>query len=164
MTEKKQERSGALLPRSIFFDPRSVVREMDRMVDELRREFGSWVVPHGWHGDWVESGMRMPPIDVRDRGTELEVVAEMPGVSKDAIEINLTPETLEISAEVKGEEKEDDEGYIRRERHYTSFYRRIPMPDGVIPEKSEAEMSDGILRVRIPKQAPAAKGHKLKVK
>lgn len=158
MNERRRERGGAL---AFVGGPRHLRRDLDEILDEMLEDFRSDLL-RGWYG-LTEGRARMPAIDVKDKGTEIEVVVEMPGVPKDAVEINMTDDALEISAEAKGEEKEEDEGYLRRERYYTSFYRRVPMPGGVRAEKGEAEMVDGILRIRIPKEA-GAKGHRIKVK
>jgi len=96
--------------------------------------------------------VREPTIDVQDKGVEFLVTAEIPGVSKDDVEIRATPNSLEIRAETRGEQETKDETYIFRERNYSAYYRSLPLPDEVVPEAVAATMKDGTLKVRLPKK------------
>jgi len=93
---------------------------------------------------------------------ELIITAEMPGVSKEDIKVNVYDNTIEISAKVKKEEKEEREGYIRRERRAGRFYRAISLPCEVDAKKAKATYKNGILEVRLPKVA-LEKGTYIKV-
>jgi len=91
-----------------------------------------------------------PSVDIKDEEGKIVVAADIPGVEKGDITINVKGDMLEITAEKK-EEKE--EGYIRRERSYRIFYRSIPLPAEVDKDKAEASLKDGVLKIEMPKLA-----------
>ncbi len=126
-------------------------REMDRMFDDFRHLF-RW--PRLWGtGRWpgVELGLRVPVMDVFEKEDEVVVKAEIPGMSKDDIEVNLTDSTLTLKGEKKREEEVKDEDYYRCERSYGSFSRTIELPAAVKTEQAKATFKDGVLEVRLPK-------------
>jgi HSP20 family protein len=114
--------------------------------------------------DWAET--RKPLVDIRDTGEELIIEAEMPGIQKENIDIQLTENSIEICGEMKTEEEEDEEGYFHQERRYTTCYRQVPLPSEVIPDKADATLEDGILYITLPKKKPAPKEkvHSVKIK
>ncbi len=77
----------------------------------------------------------------------------MPGVEKGDVTVNVRGDVLEITAEKKKEKEETGEGYVRRERAYSRFYRRIPLPSEVDPGKVDAALKDGVLQIEIAKSA-----------
>ncbi len=141
--------------------------EMDRWFDDARREFErAWT---SWPGALSTSlarfeGPRAPAIDVRDDGAELVVTAELPGVSKEDLEIRATADGLEIKAEAQGAREERDDGYVYRERSYAGFYRNLSLPANVAPEKVVATLENGVLEIRLPKQEPTPAPKAVKVK
>ena len=96
------------------------------------------------------------------------VHAELPGVAKDKIDVTLTKDGIEISAEtdVEKENKEKNFDFVVRERVYSHVYKQLAFPEEVIPEKAESTYKDGLLEVCVPKKttAPAPKKHKVAVK
>ncbi len=115
------------------------------------------------------SDIREPLLDVVDEGENLRVLAELPGVEKDKINLEVEDDSLTLSTEIRsGEKKEEkDKGYYFHERSYQSFYRKIPLPAEVIADKASAEYRDGVLEVRLPKKTPSRpgkKGFKVQVK
>jgi HSP20 family protein len=96
-------------------------------------------------------------LDLADNGKEYVVTAELPGITKEDLNVEVTENSIEISSEKKTEENEEEEGYVRRERRYSNFYRSIPLPDSVIPGKADAELKEGILTVKLPKAKPDEK-------
>jgi HSP20 family protein len=104
------------------------------------------------------------PIDIKEREDELIIEAEIPGIKKENIEINLTENSLSIKAEKKEKKEEKEEGYLHRERSYFGFHRVISLPVAVIPEKAKASYQDGILRIVVPKkEKKEVKGVKVKI-
>ncbi|MFQ5911469.1 MAG: Hsp20/alpha crystallin family protein [Thermoplasmata archaeon] len=143
--------------------PASMMSEIDRMLDDFRTEFESifWKSP-------TETTMmrRSPLLDLADLGDSYEVTAEIPGVPKDKIEINVSEGDLEISAKSESEEKKEGKEYISREISYRSYYRKLALPEDVVPEKAKAKNIDGILKIELPKKTPKkkAEAHRLKIK
>jgi HSP20 family protein len=105
-------------------------------------------------------------MDVRDNGKEYIVEAELPGITKNDIDIELTKNSVRIQGEMRREEEKDEEGYYRRERSYSSFYRHMPLPEEVRPDKADATFNNGILEIKLPKEKPTVKEktHKITIK
>lgn len=139
--------------------PWTVLSDMDRVFDDFRSEWESLLLaPRSPTAEMV----RQPLVDLVDAGNEYLVKAEIPGIRKEDLKIEVTADNLEISGETSVEEKEEDmeTGYIRRERRYSKFYRALPLPENVLTDKVEAELADGVLTVKLPKAAPPAKKSK----
>ena len=94
----------------------------------------------------------MPQIETFQRGDQFVVRADLPGMRKEDVDIELTDDALIIQGERREEHQEDREGYYRSERTYGSFYRLVPLPEGAIPESAKASFNNGVLEVTI--QAP----------
>jgi HSP20 family protein len=93
-----------------------------------------------------------PQIETFQRGDQFVVRADLPGMKKENVDIELTDDSLTIQGERRDEHEEDREGFYRSERSYGSFYRVVPLPEGAIPESAKATFHDGVLEVTI--QAP----------
>ncbi|MBN2067824.1 MAG: Hsp20/alpha crystallin family protein [Candidatus Diapherotrites archaeon] len=113
----------------------------------------------------IFSGIREPLVDVVDNGNSLQVIAELPGIDKKGLEVNVEDDSVDIKAELKQETKQEkkEEGYYCRERAYQSFYRKIPLPSEVMASKASAEFKNGVLTLNIPKKHPEPKGKGVKV-
>jgi HSP20 family protein len=93
----------------------------------------------------------MGAIDVRDADGEIVVKADLPGVKKDEVQIELSDSTLVIKGERKKEEEIKEEDYVRRERSYGSFSRVIGLSSEVNSDAVTATFKDGVLEVHLPK-------------
>jgi HSP20 family protein len=94
---------------------------------------------------------QVPYVDVIDREKDIVVTVDLPGVEKGDIRINVRDNTLEISAEKKAVRENEDEGYLRRERGYSRFYRAIRLPTPVDDSRAHASFNNGVLEVNLPK-------------
>jgi HSP20 family protein len=99
------------------------------------------------HVGWV------PEVEVQQNNGQFIVRADLPGLKKDDVKVELTDNLLTISGERKEEKEEKSEGYYRSERSYGSFYRQIPLPEGAKTDTASAEFTDGVLQITM--QAPA---------
>ncbi|MFB0559877.1 MAG: Hsp20/alpha crystallin family protein [Candidatus Lokiarchaeia archaeon] len=92
--------------------------------------------------------------DMQETDNEIIIIAELPGVKKEDININATEDTVEISADVETEKEEieKEREYISKERRYKKFYRSFKLAVEVIPENSKATYKNGILELRLPKK------------
>jgi len=97
------------------------------------------------HGLTRASEVWAPSIEVFERDGKLHVTADLPGMSKDDVRVELRDNSLIIDGERKQEKKEDREGYFVTERTYGNFYRVIPLPDDVNPDTARATFRDGVL-------------------
>lgn len=130
-------------------------REIDRFFEDFQHLF-RW--PRLWgRRRWPSAEMEigMPAVDVYEKDDEVVVKAEIPGMSKDDIEVNLTDTTLTIKGEKRKEEEVKQEDYYSCERSFGSFSRTIDLPATVKSEQAKATFKDGILEVRLPKTEEA---------
>jgi HSP20 family protein len=95
--------------------------------------------------------------DVMDEGDKYVIKAEMPGVKKDEIKLNVFDNSVEISAQHKEQEEEKKKNYLRKERSEISYYRTLPLPEKVVSDKTSAKLTDGVLNITIPKAVPTPK-------
>ena len=131
-------------------------RRFEEMMNRMFEEF--WGRPgrrplltSGERGEIVPAESRQPFIDVIETDKEVIATAEMPGLEKSDIKINLTEDRLEISAETKHEEKKEEKGYLYRERRSGSYYRAISLPSPVDADNSKASYKNGVLEIKMPK-------------
>ncbi|WP_417621988.1 Hsp20/alpha crystallin family protein [Parasphingorhabdus sp.] len=96
-----------------------------------------------------------PLVELRDKKDEYELVAEVPGMGSDDIEIKLSDSMLRISGEKTETHEEDGESFMFSERQYGSFERLIKLPNGIDDKKISADVKDGLLIVHIPKSPEA---------
>jgi HSP20 family protein len=139
------------------------IKDLDEVFDRMRREMdrGLWDPFSGFRDLPV---FREPRIDMMDMDDKVEIRADMPGIPKDKVEITFSDEGMEIKGEVEQEKKEEHKGYYHLERSSSSFYRRIALPDGIDPGKSEAAMQDGVLKIVLPKKEGPKEQKGIKVK
>jgi len=100
--------------------------------------------------------------DVRETDKEYIVEAEMPGLKKEDIMIDLNDDVLTIGVDMKEEKKEDNDGYIYRERRSGSFRRSFSVPD-IRNEDVKASYKDGILTIVLPKAEPGKKTRRIEI-
>jgi len=140
---------GALFPAfpfgKYFGSPFALIRELSGEMDNL------------FHGGFrgVKLETWAPAVDIQQCNGGLVVIAELPGLKKEEVKVEMTGDALVIEGERKLEHKEDHEGFHRWERNYGKFYRSIPLPEGAIIDQAKAELTDGVLKVTVP--VPAAK-------
>ena len=127
--------------------PSSMMREMDRMMDEFRADFDYSMVPSRF-----SSALRLPAVDIKDEGDRYTVEADLPGLGKEDVSVTIGEGVMEITAKKTEQKEESREDYIRRERGYMSFHRRLALPEDVDLEKVEAKLEDGVLRLALPKK------------
>jgi HSP20 family protein len=95
----------------------------------------------------VSEDIWTPQIEVFERDGKLIVRADLPGMNKDDVRVELRDDTLILEGERKEERKEDREGLFVTERTYGRFFRAIPLPEGVDPDKVRATFNDGVLEL-----------------
>ena len=152
--ESKREREKeAIAPLSM--------RNFDRIYDNFRRDlertFRPWSMT-SW--DWElpsifeERESRLALCDLVDRGDKYELQVEVPGIEKEKIDVKATRHSVEISGKQLEKTEEKAKNYLYNERSFRSFYRRIPVPEEIVPSKVNAKMNNGILNVELPKKTP----------
>ncbi len=141
-------------PREDWLSPFDEMRRtMDRMFDEFFRS-----TPLEAATTWA------PSVDLYEDGNDLVLKAEIPGVSKDDLDVTIEDGVLRISGETKREEKTEDKGYYCQERYYGSFHRQLPLPVAVKEDQAKATFKNGVLEVRLPKaEEEKPKGRKIEI-
>ena len=159
----KETEVKALTPHKSFLGLDRWERDMDRIMDDFvgRRLRSLW--PGRWLGAEGMNFSVPAAVDLYEDKDEIVVKAELPGMNKDNIEVNLTDHTLTIKGEKKKEEETKQENYYRSERSYGSFVRTLELPKEVYTDKVKANFKNGILEVRLPK-TEEAKVNEIKIK
>jgi HSP20 family protein len=163
MAEKtKEKETRSVAPWRPFMGLTGWERDMDRMLDDFfGRRTRLWWPERWFRADDME--VKPPIVDVFEEKDDIVVKAELPGMEKDNIEVNLTAHTLTIKGEKKKEDEIKEENYYRAERSYGSFLRTLDLPKDVRADKVKASFKNGILEIRMPK-TEEAKTKEVKVK
>lgn len=119
--------------------------ELKRIEERIASIFGGQFPVTG-------TNMNTPSVDIQQHGNEIIVTADMPGVDKKDIQINVRDDRiLEISAQKKMEKSEEEKaGFLRRERRYTGYYRSIMLPTLVDKSRAKASYNNGVLTMTLP--------------
>ena len=145
---------------------RQLSREMDRMMDSFfERGFGSLLRDSSTRDDeWQGLTLWTPQIDVQRRGDAIIVRADLPGVRKEDVQVEVQGDALILSGQRREEREEgaDDQDYRMFERSYGSFYRSVPLPPGTNPDEIQAVMRDGVLKITLP-LAESARPKKIRI-
>jgi len=141
-------------------------REMEEMRAELDNLFqatssGHRLLPAGGAGDRMLPALRGEfRVDVREHEDEVIVVADLPGVEKENVSLQLiNPRALEITSERSDEKEETAKGYYVRERMSGSMRRMVALPTDVMDENAKASFKNGVLEVRLRKMTLPARSH-----
>jgi HSP20 family protein len=138
---------------------------MQRMADEMDRMFDDFGLGRRWlRPSWGETGAAIwaPEVEVFQKNNELTIRADLPGLKREDVTVDITDNEVCIQGERKHEKEEEREGYYRSERGYGSFSRVIPLPEGAISEQAKANFKDGVLEITMP-APPASKGRRLEI-
>jgi len=131
-----------MFPFGRFFgmSPFAMMREFTDELDQMFRGSAPAAESQAW----------TPAIDVQRCNGSLVISAELPGLKKEDVKVEVTDDALTIEGERKQEHKEDHGGYHRWERSYGRFYRSIPLPEGAKGDQVKAELKEGVLKVSVP--------------
>jgi HSP20 family protein len=169
--ENRKERTGLArrepyVPTVLTGSPFSFMRRFSEQMDRLFGDFGfgrslapSFGGEVGRLAD-LESSLWSPQVEVLERGKQLIVRADLPGLTKDDIDVDITDDSIVIRGERRQEREENEEGYYRSERSYGSFYREIPLPEGVNASEANATFRNGVLEIAMPAPERQSRGRR----
>ncbi|HWQ32073.1 MAG TPA: Hsp20/alpha crystallin family protein [Blastocatellia bacterium] len=156
-------RGGGLSPRrsaglsTLMSDPFSM---MHRFAEEMDRIFENFGMGRSFFGrgmgqllpqrGGMMSSVWSPRIELFERDNKFCVRAELPGLNRDDVNVEVTDDALIIQGERRQESEENRQGLYHSERSYGSFYRAIPLPEGVNGDEAQATFRDGVLEVTMP--------------
>jgi HSP20 family protein len=152
MSDKMQRTLVPRGSRDPFATLRQITSDLDRMFDDWPSFRQPWFnrltasVPAPW----------FPKVDVFERDNQLVTRVDLPGMKKEDVAVEVIDGHLTLSGERKRENEEKKDQIYRAEREYGSFYRTIPLPDGVRLENIKATFADGVLEVSVPMSAAPA--------
>jgi HSP20 family protein len=132
------------------FEP-ALFNEMFSLTEPVEGTFPDLLTPFAF----LDRTSVYPYINVAEYKDEVQVVAELPGISKDDVKLQIHNGELTISGERKAPENAKESEWIRQEVRYGSFSRTIPLPKSVDGEKVSAEYTNGMLLITLPKQEAA---------
>jgi len=142
------------------FDPFADLTTLQQRVNRLFEE----VFPRSGRTG-LAVGTWAPSVDIYEQPEEIVIEAELPGLTKDNVSVNLENNLLTIQGERRLAHEDNRENYHRIERAYGSFLRSFTLPSHVNAEKIDAEFTNGVLRIRLPKREEAKPKHiEVKVK
>jgi HSP20 family protein len=146
----------AVLTANPFAIMRRLTEEMDRVFEGFlsfgRSRFGFPSLPElASHGmGELSRAAWSPPVEMFQRDGQLVVRADLPGLKKEDIKVEVINDILIVRGERKQEQEEKREGFYRSERSYGTFQRAIPLPEGVNTENVTARFQDGVLEITMP--------------
>ena len=129
----------------------SPLREMATAHNYFNRFFDNTFTNGGFDNSEFELTNWHPMVDIYDREGEIVIKAELPGLEKKDITIDVKDSVLTLKGERAYDNETKDEKYYRRERAYGKFQRSFTLPAGLDAEKIKADYKDGLLSVEIPK-------------
>ena len=126
-------------------------REMSDLRDRFNRMFGDMLYPATVENQEMSQWSWNPVVDIYDNDDSIVIKAELPGVDKKDISIDIQDRLLTLKGERSTDREVKEEKYFRRERSYGSFQRVFSLPVDVDAEKIEASYAHGLLKIEIPK-------------
>ena len=137
-------------------------KELSAIHERMNQLFDETFLPARASEAAPAAAMWSPAVDIYESGDEIVVKAEVPGIDRDAVAVEVKDGILTLRGERKFEKEESEENYHRIERSYGTFVRSFALPSSTDPDKVEAALRDGVLEVRIGKKEQA-KPRKVKV-
>jgi len=153
---RASQASSRGMPPAHRASPFGFMRRFSEEMDRLFEDFTGTDFPSLFGG--FGRGTSWPQIEMHQRDNQLVVCADLPGVSKDDVQIEIADGVLSITGERRHATESTEKGIHRSERSYGSFCRRIAVPEGADVEHANASFHDGVLEITIP-TPPAAMKH-----
>jgi HSP20 family protein len=132
--------------------PLTVIKRFGEEMERLFGDFGK-----GWSnsiGRDLGLNVWSPEVEMFEREGELVVRADLPGLTKGDINVQVADGGITIEGERRGQSEEKRDGFYHSERHYGKFYRRLPLPEGINPEEANATFRDGVLEITMAAPKP----------
>lgn len=156
--------------------PFALMRQFAEEMEQLSGESGQAGGAHarqqpqqqgatgGGSGTGPAPSVFAPQVDVVERGGQLVIRADLPGVDKGDVVVAITDDAVVIEGERRYEHEENEGGVYRVERAYGTFRRVVPLPEGVDAERATATFRDGVLEVSMPAPQASTRGRRLEIK
>src|SRR5205085_11602582 len=150
-TEIARRQGEGTAPRQPLWrdSPFRMLEQFATEVDSLFDDFG---IGRGWSRTPLRAGTQAwaPDVEMHQQNNELIVRADLPGMKKEDVSIDVTDSEITISGERRQQEESERGGVYRSERSYGSFCRTIPLPEGTMTDQAKATFKDGVLEIKMP--------------
>jgi HSP20 family protein len=120
-------------------------------------------VGFGGSQGFAEIASWAPQVETLTRDGQLIIRADLPGIDKDNVEVEIRDNSVILRGERREEHHEEREGFYRSERSYGSFYREIPLPVGVDTSTAKANFNDGVLEITMAAPESESRGRRLQI-
>ena len=138
--------------------PEHFIRTVNDEINSLlNRHFDSYFPEAAY---WEDNDKFSMPVEIADKGKEYAVCAELPGIKKEDLDIDIDKNFITINAEKKDENCVDEDSYKKSEFRYGSYSRTVYFPEEINIEKTEAKMDNGVLKITAPKMYMDKDSHK----
>jgi HSP20 family protein len=167
--QTRMAQRGSSRPSLFAMDPFEMFRMspfalMRRIMEDMEQQWGQLGMGRGGQGmPTTGSTFFSPPMEICEREGHLVVRADLPGLTKDDVHVEVTEEALTIEGERRAEHEEQQGGVFHSERRYGTFRRQIPLPEGVNAEQVTASFKDGVLEVSMPAPQRQARGRRIEI-
>lgn len=140
-------------------------RTLERFADEVGRIFEDFGLGRVWNR--VPGGSEpmawAPRVDVTQHDGQILIRADLPGMEKDDVRVNVAEGAVTIHGERHRTQEEERDGVYRSERNYGAFYRAIALPPGTAIDQAKASFKNGVLEIRLP-ATPGVQGRPLEIR
>src|SRR5213594_372948 len=143
------------------YGPFTMMRRFADEMDRMFEDFGFRSMQR-WGGSWGIERFS-PQVDIFERDGKLVLRADLPGMTKDDVKVEVTEDAVVIEGERKHEHEEKEEGVYRSERSYGRFHREIPLPEGVDTDSATANFKNGVLEVTLDASQAARNRKRLEI-
>jgi HSP20 family protein len=151
-------------------EQKSTLQKYTSQFEEMERMFNDFFQQRFFAPSWMPR-LKLPEltdvlasVDMYEKGDDLIIKAEIPGMKKEDISIDFAGDVVTISGEKKSEERTERKDYYRVERSFGTFSRKLHLPVEIQIDKATASFKDGVLEIRMPKsEAEKQKSRKIKV-
>lgn len=165
MSRREQQQTGLSRRRqqpmpNMLANPFGFMRRFGEGMEQLFDDVGfGGLMPRGFDqmSQWT------PQIEMFEREGQLHIRADLPGMNKDDVQIDVEDDAVLLRGERREERREEREGMYRREVSYGSFYREIPLPSNVDAENASANFRDGVLEITMPMRQSEGRGRRLEI-
>jgi HSP20 family protein len=156
------------------FGPFSLLRQLTEEMDRLFEDFATpmWGSGRGGGGGLSQRGgqrggmqsLWSPHVEMRERNGQLEIEVDLPGLQRGDVEVELEDDQIVVRGERRDQREQNERGFYVSERSYGSFYRVIPLPEGVDTEQAQATFQNGVLRIDVPLPQQRSRARQLQIR
>lgn len=154
---KREKQRGELARQD---DPYEITpfREMERYLDDFfKHPFSMFGYPLWRNRQQEREAIVSPTVDIFEDGEQIVVRAELPGLSREDLNVDISDNRITISGEKKSGKEVNREDYHRIECSYGSFRRSFVLPENVVSEQAKATFRNGVLEIRMPQSEKSKK-------